>query len=391
MESRIKSAAKTRSHIMLYGPSKQGKSWLVAKHFPNHVRHGCASTSTALAVLHSFLAKAGEPTSVQTSKETEFHASAQVVGSLSREGEHATFIPSDEVSSIASRLRDLYPDKYLLIENFHFMPARERAVFSSVLKELHDQTIPVILVGVSKHEDDLVSTTMDLSGRLQHFAVDDWTDEDLREIGRRGGLALGIKIERTVLDKMIKMSARNVGLFQLMLMYYCEENEITETRPGTLPIVLSSESSLRRAIANIYIEVVGQSSQVLSRLATHDPAYKTLVLAIAKLLVVQVSSSVDSASHDLVHFGLALTAICTTAHELVPSISKEAFWSQLGEFNRYQSEVLNSPAMYVDSRSSRLFFLDHSILSASEMSHYLAKDFLLESNLSYSLEEWARE
>src|SRR5262249_44312007 len=73
----------------------------------------------------------------------------------------------------------------IVLDDFHHMDAEVRTAIARAIKPLLRKTF-VVLVAIPSHSFDPAKTISDLGGRVTHFEIPDWTEDELRTIAERG-------------------------------------------------------------------------------------------------------------------------------------------------------------------------------------------------------------
>ncbi len=201
-------------HLVVYGSSKQGKTCL-RKHClreSDYITVHC-SNKWSLAELHSNILKRAGYEITLSSKENvtgsrKVHATfgASLLGvQIGTGGEKKTdeskettrkaleLDPSD-VNDVIAALKEIEFDKFIVLEDFHYLPTETQKDFSVALKAFHENSqFCFIVVGVWLEENRLAVYNGDLTGRLSAINADSWTSPELREV-----IAAGEKLLKVV-------------------------------------------------------------------------------------------------------------------------------------------------------------------------------------------------
>ena len=232
-------ALKTDHHIVVYGSSKQGKTALRQKHLDD--RKDCAivrpSPRTTIEGIYSSILRSADIKieTVETSRtetgatgraKTGFKALLPFVGGADASVEGETnrskqlefryeFIGYDfsEAQSIGELLQRVGFEKYVVIENFHYLSAETQKQLAFDLKTFHEIGIRFIILGIWREANLLLQFNNDLQDRIIEIPVEPWLPQDLKTVVERGRQKLNIDITSAIVEKFIE-SAYGKGLSQ---------------------------------------------------------------------------------------------------------------------------------------------------------------------------------
>lgn len=237
-------------HIVIYGSSKQGKTSL---------RKNCLQDSDYVVIqcsnkwqlkdLHtSILKEAGYEITESTKKSTS--GTAKVVakakagimgfgGEASGEvsGEHkseTTFAPleleSEDANDIIRALNAIGFTKYLVLEDFHYLPIETQKDFAVALKAYHERSkLNFIIIGVWLEENRLTVYNGDLTGRVIAIDADAWTDEELSQVIEAGEQLLNLEFNQQFKERLLAAAFSSVYIVQEVCYECCQSNGILKT------------------------------------------------------------------------------------------------------------------------------------------------------------------
>jgi hypothetical protein len=213
-------------HIVIYGSSKQGKTSLrkyCLKDNDYIVVH--CSNKWNLDELHAAILKAAGFEVTQSTTKTESGKSKvnaalkagllgvgfELGGEKAKEGDtKVTTAPlvldPADVNDIIKAL-DTF-NKFIVLEDFHYLPIEAQRDFAVALKAFHEQSkLCFIIVGVWLEEGRLTVYNGDLTGRLFAINADAWKRDELMEVITAGEALLNInfsdKFKKTLLDNCL--------------------------------------------------------------------------------------------------------------------------------------------------------------------------------------------
>ena len=233
-----------------FGSSKQGKTSL-RKHALNEndaiVVH--CSNKWAIADIHSaILKKVGFEVTQSTSKTTSGKSkifakiSATIFGSRAEggaeaeraESETATKTPleldPDDVNDIILALRSVDFSKYIVLEDFHYLPLDTQKDFSVALKAFHEESkYCFIIVGVWLEENRLSVYNGDLTGRLTPIDADKWEEVELRRAIESGEAHLNVRFSKPFVDELLNDCFNSIYIVQESCYQCCVANGVHTT------------------------------------------------------------------------------------------------------------------------------------------------------------------
>lgn len=246
-------------HVIIYGSSKQGKTSL-RKHCLNeqdYILVQCQNRWGLDKLADGILKEAGYQVEVSEQKTVENRnkITAKVstklnslgfyeVGSnveLSKDGStsHVKIIqpieldPSDPNDLVAA-LKQISFDKYIVLEDFHYLPQETQESYAFFLKTIHERSkLCFIIVAVWREENRLIVFNGDLSGRIVSVDADAWTPEELMKVIEDGEKILNIRFQNKFKDDLIKLSLGSVYIVQDCCLRACKSAEVFETEKTT--------------------------------------------------------------------------------------------------------------------------------------------------------------
>lgn len=244
-------------HVVVYGSSKQGKTTL-RKHCLKEedcIVVSCVNTM-GISELNGAILKAAGYQVIQTQTRTvggnlkygvqfkgegkvPFVAKVEVGGSLEKESAHensteyaALELDLSDVNDIILALKSINFEKFIVLEDFHYLPVATQQDFSFSLKTFHENSnICFIIVGVWREKNRLIYYNGDLTNRVASIDVDTWSDDSLREVLTAGEPLLNIKFDEEVARQLVAESSKTVSLLQEGCYRICEIAKVYETQP----------------------------------------------------------------------------------------------------------------------------------------------------------------
>jgi hypothetical protein len=251
VDHRLLENLSAQKHIVIYGSSKQGKTSL-RKHClaeDDYIVVQC-SNKWNLATLHeAILKRAGFTVTQSTTRTTSgtlkltAQAGIKVLGtggevSSEFEGDHAretTVAPMEldpsDTNDLISALASIHFSKFIVLEDFHYLPNETQRDFSVALKALHEGSkLSVIIIGVWLEENRLVVYNGDLTGRLVPIDADRWTSDELTEVVQKGADLLNIGFSERFVFRLLGESYSSVYTVQEACRRVCRSEHVFETQ-----------------------------------------------------------------------------------------------------------------------------------------------------------------
>jgi hypothetical protein len=238
-------------HLIIYGSSKQGKTSL-RKHClkdSDYIMVQCASRWTLEEVLSNILKRAGfvitqsEKKTVAGRNKIVASLAAAIFGVGSKiEGEKETssssevreseleLDPSDVNDAIAA-LKKIGFDRYIVLEDFHYLPTETQKDFAVALKAFHEGSKTCfIIIGVWLEENRLVVYNGDLTGRVVAINADQWSDAELRSVIMEGERLLNFSFSEGLRDSLVRESYGSVYVVQEASRQACIASGVNHTQ-----------------------------------------------------------------------------------------------------------------------------------------------------------------
>ncbi|WP_342320268.1 hypothetical protein [Burkholderia pseudomallei] len=236
-------------HIIIYGSSKQGKTSL-RKHClqdDDYIVVHC-SNKWSIADLHSAILKRVGYEVTQSATRTTSGRNKIVAAFKARilgVGVEATGEKEDsKTDAVTTAPLELDPEdandiisalngfsKFIVLEDFHYLPIDTQKDFSVALKAFHEQSkLCFIIVGVWLEEGRLTVYNGDLTGRIVGVNADKWTSDELREVIATGEALLNISFSSSFKDEVIKGCLDSVYIVQEACYQACMREGVGATQ-----------------------------------------------------------------------------------------------------------------------------------------------------------------
>jgi len=282
-------------HVVVHGRSKQGKTSLRRRHLrdEDHVYIQCTRDLSRARIYEMILKHAD--VRVRTSYSTTTSAGSSYGGGGEVKGKVPFFGSAKAEVSIENQrnagetvsTQDLELDlndpndvirvlnavqfwKRIVIEDFHYLDEEVQRAFACDLKVFHEISgILFVVIGVWLESNRLILYNGDLSGRIATVDADKWTEDQLRQVIRKGAECLNIDIPGDVQRTLIARCQLNVGLLQEALYRLCRNADLRETSVarrtvGTVKAVDAIFNDMVASDASRYLNFLVAFSEGLS-------------------------------------------------------------------------------------------------------------------------------
>lgn len=242
---------KRSKHIVIFGSSKQGKTCLrkscldTEDYITVHCQNNWNLTNLNAAILKAagYEITQSTKTSVTGTKKVNATITAKVQNIGSEIGSHqenkVTFekeiktieLDIEDVNDIMYALKSLEFDKYIVLEDFHYLPTDTQKDFSFALKAFHESSnFKFIIIGVWLEENRLIVLNGDLTGRVISVNADEWKTEELMEVVNSGAKLLNINFSNDFITTLINECYDSVYIVQEVCNNACKSQNISETQ-----------------------------------------------------------------------------------------------------------------------------------------------------------------
>lgn len=240
-----------RQHLVIYGSSKQGKTSL-RKHCLNpadYITVHC-SNKWSLDHLHeAILKQAGFELTLSTTKATSgkqkifakikagiFGSTAEGGAETERAEENGvTKAPLEldplDVNDIIMALSQIEFNKFIVLEDFHYLPIDTQKDFSVALKAFHENSeLSFIIIGVWLEENRLSVYNGDLVGRLLPINADKWNREELEEVISAGEALINVSFSENFKKELLDSCYESVYIVQEVCHQCCISENVYKTQ-----------------------------------------------------------------------------------------------------------------------------------------------------------------
>ena len=291
VDGKLVDSLSRNQHIVIYGSSKQGKTSL-RKHClqdDDYIVVSCQNRWNLTQLNSAILKRAGFKVELSEAKTTtgqnkilvEFEgeggipllAKAKGKGGYecTSENEEAVEVapleldPSD-TNDIIAALDSVAFEKYVVLEDFHYLPDETQRDFSFSLKAFHeDSKYTFIIVGVWREENRLIAFNGDLTDRVISVDVDRWESEHLRQVVQAGEHLLNVQFDDAFREKLIERAFESVHIVQEACRKTLRSEEIYQTQDEHKRV--ANDVDVAKTVADVVAEHQGRYSGFLMNFA----------------------------------------------------------------------------------------------------------------------------
>lgn len=272
-------------HLVIFGSSKQGKTSLRKHCLSNNdyiIVH--CSNKWQLDDLHSAILKSAGFSLTQSTTKTEtgkskvtatFKASVlgigvETGGEKGNEGAVTTVtrpleLDPLDVNDIIGALANF--EKYIVLEDFHYLPVETQRDFAVALKAFHEQSkLCFIIVGVWLEEGRLTVYNGDLTGRIFSINADKWSHAELSEVISAGEALLNIVFTDEFKEQLIANCLDSVFIVQETCYQACRKSGVGQTQSGE-PKPIGAELDVVQLIKDVVNEQTGRYNSFITQFA----------------------------------------------------------------------------------------------------------------------------
>lgn len=239
------------SHIVIHGSSKQGKTSLRKNNLQenDYIDISCSNNWSLKEIHERILKKAGFDVIISETKTIKGTAKVSLKGNIPYlvtsgmdvTGEIAKQINKknleidlEDVNDIIDALKHINFERYIVIEDFHYLPESTQMDFSFALKAFHEQSkLCFIIVGVWLEDDRITNYNNDLDGRVRSINADLWTDKDFENLLLKSEQLLNIKFHENFRSIIKNNCNGSIFLAQKLCWRVCSDNKVFVRSPSS--------------------------------------------------------------------------------------------------------------------------------------------------------------
>ncbi|MCT2559850.1 hypothetical protein N0B51_12770 [Tsuneonella sp. YG55] len=271
-------------HIVIYGSSKQGKTSLRKSCLQDddYIVVSCQNRWTLTQLNSAILKRAGFKVELSESKTTtgehkiilEFEGEgglpflAKAKGKTGFEGAQSTEgsieyaaleIDPADTNDVIAALESVNFKKFIVLEDFHYLPEETQRDFSFSLKAFHeDSKFTFIIVGVWREENRLIAFNGDLTDRVISVDVDRWSPEHLREVIKAGEPLLNVTFDDAFREQLIERAFESVHIVQEACRKTLRTENVFHTQDQHK--IVAARANVQNVVADVVAEHQGRYS-----------------------------------------------------------------------------------------------------------------------------------
>jgi hypothetical protein len=239
-------------HVVIYGSSKQGKTSLRKKNLQEdqYIIIHCNNKWDVAQINNNILKQAGYELALSNSLSTSgkakvkatfgwnlfTKAEAEVEGEVGKKREKimkSIDLDPEDVNDIIKALQEIAFNKYIVLEDFHYLKPDTQKDFAIELKAFHENSkYTFLIIGVWLEENRLIVLNGDLAGRVKSVNADSWEHNELQKLIEDGEYLLNVSFDEGTKQRLINESLQNVYVVQEVCYELCVDNNIFETFNG---------------------------------------------------------------------------------------------------------------------------------------------------------------
>ncbi len=271
IEECFKRAILQKKQLVVYGSSKQGKTTLLNTHIKHDrkITIRCSASTDLSDIYKMILQKINVTIQSSSSSEssdmhqTKFNFKVKLLTNveseveiISKKDKRDTLselqLDISSAQGVAELLKEHFPDKVVVFENFHYLDERVQQLFAFDLRTFQDIDVRVVILGIWREKNRLVQNNGDLQDRIFELSVEPWEEVELQQIISLGEKSLNIDM-RDIKDQLIVESFCNVGMLQELCKECCYDANVLETVIGEpKKITIENLQRVINKIANTY-------------------------------------------------------------------------------------------------------------------------------------------
>lgn len=182
-----------------------------------------------------------------------FIADAKAGGELSDKQSSTTAIKENFIGydlnlaqDVSEILRKFKINKFLVLENFHYLTLEVQEQLSYDLRVFQDEGIIFIILGIWREVNRLSQFNGDLVDRITEIAVEPWKKQDFERVIQKGEELLNVDFSQ-VKDELINSCFDSVGVVQEVCKNCCIDAGVLETSNTKVIITPKNlEEAIRR-------------------------------------------------------------------------------------------------------------------------------------------------
>jgi len=260
-------------HVVIYGSSKQGKTCLRKYHLraDEYEVVTCSNKWKLSQLLTAILKQVGyvieqsrTRTETGAAKITArastgfklFGSGAEAELEAGGEKGHSDQVVSAEmeldpsdVNEVIAALENIGYSKWIILEDFHYLPEETQRDFAIALKAFHESSPYVfIIVGVWLQENRLIQFNGDLSGRVTTVNADRWNRRELKQAIDIGAAHLNIDFATNFVEELLDGAYDSIHVIQESCLTACEQAGVHQAQSTPTSIGGNAQAIIREVV-----------------------------------------------------------------------------------------------------------------------------------------------
>lgn len=278
-------------HIVIYGSSKQGKTSLRKNCLQDgdYIVVSCQNRWSLSELNAAILKRAGFKVELSQTKtvsgQNKIVVEVEAKGGLpfiaeakggaayegtKEKGDETQLAPLEldpsDANDIIQALKTIDFSKYIVLEDFHYLPDETQRDFSFSLKAFHeDSDLTFVIVGVWREENRLIAFNGDLTDRVISVDVDTWERDNLREVIHAGEALLNVEFNAAFRERLVERAFESVHIVQEACRKTLRAEGVFETLEDHR--VVASDRNVIEVVAEVVAEHQGRYSGFLMNFA----------------------------------------------------------------------------------------------------------------------------
>lgn len=271
VDSKFQEAITEGNEIIVYGSSKQGKTSLILRHLKEdqYVKVECSPQTQTIDIYKSILRQLNITFIDSETTENTIEHGGKITGSfkvkvplfldtniggdiadkhINKESTKENYIEynlslAQDVSELLNKLGN---KKYIILENFHYLPLEVQESLAFDLRTFQDHHIIFIILGIWREANRLIQFNGDLLDRITEIPVEPWSVNDFKRVIKKGADLLNVDFS-DIEQQLIEDSFDSIGVVQEIAKLCCQLAGVNETVNKKVVLTKSHlDSALKR-------------------------------------------------------------------------------------------------------------------------------------------------
>jgi hypothetical protein len=269
VDIRFKNAMGANKQVIIYGSSKQGKTYIILKHLKSeqYTKVECSPQMDLIDIYSSILRQNGaeilDTTTTSESRQGGVKTGVSIKLKIPVTGEFGVDTQADYqdkfernrsfrtvtynlglAQDILEILKLMQFKKFIILENFHYLNEEVQRKFAFDLRTFQDESIIFIILGIWRERNRLAQFNGDLQDRLLEVPVEPWGKLDFEKVLIKGSKLMNVDFS-DVENELIDASFDSIGVFQELCKESCISAGVNETSNKTIRISIEHLNSAK--------------------------------------------------------------------------------------------------------------------------------------------------